>query len=158
MEAAPADLSALSTGELTSYIVWNHHRFLRESLPPVQRMSSKLARLHGVRQPLLRMLNRSVDTLAGLLMSHILVEERFLFPAMASNPPDRSRIRAEVFDAEDEHGLVAQLLDDIHALLSREDVAAVSFALTRRLQDLDADTRRHLALEREVLLPRFRAA
>jgi regulator of cell morphogenesis and NO signaling len=157
LDLVPTELCSLPTGELTSYIVWRHHRFLRETLPPLQRMTAKLARMHGRRGLQLRALARTLDTFAGAVMSHILIEERILFPALASGS-DRRLIREELFDADDEHALVEELLDELRVRATGESVATTSRLLAERFALLDADMRRHLALERDVLLPRFKAS
>lgn len=154
MRAPPPDPRTLSTSELTSHIIWTHHRLLRETLPYVQRTLHRSARADGERRPQLHALARAVDELAGVLIPHILVEERFLFPAMTATPPDQEVLRSELLETADEHAVIGRLLDRVHALVGACGLQGSSM-LAARLAWIEADTRRHLTLEEEVLLPRF---
>lgn len=118
----------------------------------MQRLAHKLARLQG--EPL-RGLARVLDELAGVLIPHILVEERFLFPAMTATPRDRAFLRSELADTADEHALIVRLLDRVREQAATCEVRDASRMLAARLAWLDADTREHLAIEEQVLLPRF---
>jgi iron-sulfur cluster repair protein YtfE (RIC family) len=148
LDPPSVELAALSTEELTSYIVRRHHRILRLSLPPVQRLSREVAR----ERPQIQRLVGCVDTLAGALMSHMFVEEQFVFPAMIARA---EHVRDELSSTEEEHAFVAGLLDEVRGLAQTEAVADLSPALAARLERLDVAARRHLALERDVLAPRF---
>lgn len=153
-----SDVTSFPTAQLTGYIVWRHHRLLREMLPSLQRMATKAVRVHGRRHPEIRLLSATLDVFAGLVLPHMAVEERFLFPALTAARPDAALIRSEIADTEGEHARIEELLDELRDIAAEEPVKAISSRLSSRLAELDADMRRHLALERDVLLARFRAS
>lgn len=150
----PLEIQCAPIGELTAHIVWTHHRFLRSMLPATQHLASLLVGLHGDEEPQLRALSRNLDRLAGVLLPHMLVEERFLFPAITAEVPDRALIDRELAGAADEHALVARLLDEVRNVAATCALREISPVLADWVDDLDVDTRQHLALEQYALLPR----
>ena len=78
----PQDPRTLSTAELVSFIVSRHHAFLRESLPLLTPLATKVARVHGDHDPRLREVEASFAGLRELLFEHLEQQEESFFVAL----------------------------------------------------------------------------
>ncbi len=65
---------------LTTYIVNNHHAYVRQSAGPMQAHAHKVAEVHGDNHPEVREVARRFDLVVADLMAHMAKEERMLFP------------------------------------------------------------------------------
>jgi regulator of cell morphogenesis and NO signaling len=157
--AAPpsdSDPRALSTAELIDQIVERHHGYLREALPFVRAMASKVARVHGDTNEQLRALDAIVAELGETLEPHLDEEEQVLFPALLSRAPDAQNLLASMGA---EHERVGELIWRMRAAADDYRVpewACRSYrALFAELERLELDVLRHVHLENHVLRPRF---
>lgn len=153
------DPRTMSTLRLISHIVERHHEYLRRTLPFVQGLSEKVARVHGEHDPRLRDLAADVQALAETLLPHLDEEERSLFPGLCASDRDAAWIQREVEAMLAEHRAVGALLEEIRAAaddFAIPDWACRSFrALFGELEHLEGDVLRHVHLENHVLAPRF---
>lgn len=153
------DPRSLSTHELITQVIGAHHRYLHRTLPFLQALSQKVARVHGDRQPSLRELARGVDTLATVLVAHLADEERNLFPALLSQQQVGAATRLMLGNMRSEHEQVGTMLSVMREIASDYEPpewACNSYrTLLAELAHLEADTLRHVHLENHVLLPRF---
>jgi regulator of cell morphogenesis and NO signaling len=157
--AAPAgdlDPRALSTAELIDTIVERHHRYLREALPFVRALASKVARVHGDTNEHLRALDTLVTELSETLEPHLDEEEQKLFPALLARTPGVSELLAIMAL---EHERVGELIRQLPATADDYRVpewACGSYrALFAELERLELDLLTHVHLENHVLRPRF---
>ena len=74
------DYSAMSAGELADHIIVTHHVFLRRELPRLFDVMGKVVAAHGARHPELAKLCNTLTDLRQELESHMIKEERVLFP------------------------------------------------------------------------------
>lgn len=159
MDPGGSDPRVLSTPALIAHIVSDYHERLRRSLPFVELLASKVSRVHGNKNPHLLDLNAAVHELAGRLGPHIDDEEQVLFPALLTPTLDRALVAAEFASMLDDHLAIGALLDRIRNAAEDflvPDWACNSYqALFSELQQLEAETRRHVHLENHVLRPRF---
>lgn len=153
------DPRTMSTLRLIAHIVERHHEYLRRTLPFVQGLSVKVARVHGDHDPRLRDLSADVQALADTLLPHLDEEERSLFPMLCASDRDSARIASELDGMLAEHRAVGALLEEIRAAagdFAIPDWACRSFrALFGELEHLEGDVLRHVHLENHVLAPRF---
>lgn len=158
-EGPIADPRSVPTAALISHIVDKHHGYLRRTLPAVLALATKVARVHGGREPKLRALAAAVQEIADVLGPHLDQEERVLFPALSAGNADAPQTAAELADMMDDHRAVARLLDRIHDASDGFRVPAWGCnsyrALFSELGNMDGDIRQHVHLENHVLLPRF---
>jgi len=154
--------SALPTAALVERIVSRHHAYLRRALPAVRALASKVARVHGAREPKLRSLQAAVEELADELAPHLDREEQVLFPLLLAGGAAGLEARAELEQMAGEHRAVAALLERIHEASEGFRVppwGCNSYrALFRELETVHGDIREHVHLENHVLGPRFAAA
>jgi len=155
--AVPADPRTLSTRDLIGEIVSTHHRYLRRTLPFLQALASKVARVHGDREPLLRKVASTVDALSAMLLAHLGHEEHVVFPRMLAT--GAGELATLLRHNRAEHEQVGDLLTTLRDAAA--DYVVPSFGcnsyrtLMRELEELEADTFRHIHIENHVLLPRF---
>lgn len=159
---APSDdPRGLPTPLLIDHIVARHHSYLRRSLPFVEQLARKVARVHGDHNPKLPELATLVSELWQTLEPHLDEEEQAIFPALAAEDPDVKRIASELRAVHDDHLRVGEVLTCIRTLADdyvAPDWACGSYrALMNELRTIELDTLRHVHLENHVLMPRFAA-
>ena len=153
-----ADPRTMDTAALVELIVTRYHHYLRQALPVVQGLATKVARVHGEHNPRLVTLSAAVNELAETLSVHIDEEERALFPALTANH-EAALVREDVLAMEQEHQAVGKLLGKIRS--AAEDFHAPDWACTSyrtlfsELETLEEDVKLHVHLENNVLAPRF---
>ena len=154
-------LDRLPTDALVATIVGKHHAYLRATLPFLDALVVKVARVHGDHEPRLVALRDVFQGLRAELEPHLDEEERVLFPSLTSKAPDRAAIARGLAFMKEEHRRVGDALARLRELA--DDYAPPDWAcnsyrtLLRELANLEADTLRHVHAENHVLLPRFAA-
>lgn len=157
-------------GELIRFIVETYHAELRQELPRLSQMMAKVLDAHGARFP--EVLPDVAATLRGLreeLESHMMKEERVLFPAIESlaalaagsghGPAfPAAGIRAPIAMMEHEHADAAEALARLRELTggySPPAGACNTFrGLYHGLAELERRLHEHIHLENNVLFPR----
>jgi regulator of cell morphogenesis and NO signaling len=153
------DPRAMSTAALVAHIVTRHHAYLRKTLPFVQPLAAKVARVHGDHNPRLRELQGIVDELTSALLPHLDAEEQVLFPMMMMREREEERLSRELWAMRDDHLAVGRLLERMRD--ATESYAVPEWAcgsyrtLFAELAKLEDDVLRHVHVENHVLLPRF---
>lgn len=160
-EPARVDLRAWSTQALVEHLVSTHHAYLRQTLPHLGELASKVARVHGRRDPRLEEVEATVQDLSWLLLGHLDQEERELFPALTA----RARwagLPEALADMRREHEDVGALLARLRALTDAyrapEWACRTYRVLLAELARLEEDTLLHVHTENHVLAPRFASA
>lgn len=155
------DVRGLTTPELITRIVDRHHAYLRDALPFVQALAKKVARVHGERDPRLLEIAAITQTLGDILIPHLDLEERELFPRVLDPRPDDAQLRRDLAAMREEHVGVGQLLERLRRV--SDEFAMPPWAcnsyrtLFSELVALERDTHVHVHLENNVLAPRFAA-
>jgi len=161
--AAPApqeNPAKLPPAKLCEYIVEVHHGFLRRELPRLRALSVKVANVHGGHTPSLIQVR---DVFAGLqqeLDSHMMKEERILFPmigAMAQGQSPAMSLDCPVNQMIHEHDIAGAALSRLrelsHDYQPPEEACNSYRALFAGLHELSDDLHRHIHLENSVLFP-----
>lgn len=155
-----ADPRSLSTLQLVSHIVDQHHRYLRKTLPLVELLAARVVEAHLQREPRLAEMHATLHALRGNLESHLDHEESVLFPLLIRGGRDR-RTREQLDAMRAEHLRVGDALRKIRTLADRFDLpswaCATYAALMAELETMEQDTLEHVHLENNVLAPRFGA-
>jgi regulator of cell morphogenesis and NO signaling len=154
------DPRSLSTLQLVSHIVDEHHAFLRKTLPLVELLAARVVEAHSQHGDRLAELHASLHTLRGNLESHLDHAESALFPLLIRG--GRARKTRELLDAmRAEHLHVGDTLRKIRTLANRFELpswaCATYAALMAELETMEQDTLEHVHLENNVLAPRFDA-
>lgn len=168
--AAQRDWSTAPLGELIEHIVGTHHEYLRRELPAIGVRLEKVYRVYNQRHgPTLIGLPEVFAGLRAELETHMMKEERILFPAIAayeSAVAAGTPLPATPFGTvanpihmmESEHESAGQALSRIREITNNfevPDYACVTYrALIRGLEELEKDLHMHIHLENNILFPR----
>jgi regulator of cell morphogenesis and NO signaling len=162
--AAPADWIGLAPTELVNHLEATHHLYLKDALPRLSELATKISRVHGQAHPELIRVAEVLSELRADLEPHLLKEEEVLFPmirtlASATSQPSFhcGSIANPIAVMEHEHVAVGALLEQLRALTSGYQAPAGTCASTRALMEglaeLEADTHLHVHKENNHLFP-----
>ena len=159
------DYATMPLDELVDHIVSTHHTYLVRELPRMQQMSAKVAKVHGDRDARLAELATVVNALMDELTSHMMKEERILFPVIreleqADTLPAMpfGTLANPIRAMETEHDIAGDGLLDMHRLTDAytpPDWACNTYrALLDGLHELELDLHQHIHKENNILFPR----
>lgn len=164
-----ARFNAWDLATLVSYIVGNHHAFVRQAMPVLLTHTKKVAGVHGDRHPELPEVAQLFSEVAGEMTSHMAKEEQILFPYIVALEEASRRaggrpsapfgtVRNPIRMMEAEHESAGDAMARIRSLTS--DYAIPDGACTTYrvcLQELEAferDLHEHVHLENNILFPK----
>ena len=149
-----------------AHIQEHYHQPLREELPRISAMLSKLVQRHGQRLPdLLPPLQATFERFRADLVLHMAKEDQGLFPALAKldadrpgSHPARHWIHNPIEMLEAEHDVAASALDRMRTLtgsyMPPEDACPTFRGAYYALAEVERDMREHMHLENDILFPR----
>ena len=161
----PADWIGLAPAELVDHLEATHHRYLKDALPRLTELATKVSRVHGEAHSELIRVADLVNALRADLEPHLRKEEEVLFPmirslatAATSQPSFHcGSIANPIAVMEQEHVAVGALLEQLRALTNGYQAPAGTCASTRALMEglaeLEADTHLHVHKENNHLFP-----
>ncbi|HLP17409.1 MAG TPA: iron-sulfur cluster repair di-iron protein [Bacteroidota bacterium] len=153
---------------LLTYIVNNHHAYVRKMIPVLLTHTQKIARVHGENHPELVEIAEHFRHVADELTSHMHKEEAILFPAILSLIDAKKNGRAGLASAfgsvknpirmmESEHESAGDAFYAIRSLSSGYTVppdGCTTYSITyQELQDFEQDLHQHVHLENNILFP-----
>ncbi len=161
--------NAWDLGMLVTYIVSNHHAFVRRAMPVLLAHTSKVATVHGDRHPELREVAQLFEGVADEMTSHMEKEEQILFPyiaALSEASAGAGRVPSAPFGTvrnpirmmEAEHEAAGEAMALIRELTS--GYAAPADACTtyrvcfQELEEFERDLHEHVHLENNILFPK----
>lgn len=101
------DVVTRGTAELIDDLLTIDHAYLREALPIIEQLASRVAQVHGAREEDLVSLAVTVMQFSARVSRHLDDEAERLFPALLG-PADPADLRAAVAaSADDHHALMA---------------------------------------------------
>ena len=165
-EAEERDWSAAPLTEIVEHILARYHEPLREELPRLTAMAEKVVNAHGQKFPeMLPPLAHRLRELRAELESHMMKEERVLFPYIVALERDGRNVHAPFGSAagpisvmEAEHEDAGRLLAEMRSLTGGyqlpEGACNTFRALFAGLEDLEREMHLHVHLENNVLFPR----
>ncbi|MGB6692292.1 MAG: DUF542 domain-containing protein [Terracidiphilus sp.] len=163
------DPGTLPLGRLVRHIVRVHHLCVRQELPRLAQMASKVATERSDRAPELARVAELIEQLRGEMYAHIQKEEQVLFPfilqmdqeSIVAFPPTQAcfhSVTDPIFSIEQEHESINHIVAILVYLTSHFQVptwaCATHIALFSGLRDFESDLRQHVHLENDVLFPR----
>jgi regulator of cell morphogenesis and NO signaling len=167
LEASAAEVSParMSLTELSAHIEATHHAFLRSELPRLDQLTTKVARVHGDRDPRLVELRDTLLGLADELVSHLVKEERILFPMIRQLEASRvapqfhcGSLANPIQQMELEHDGAGTALEQLKTLTDGyqppEWACNTYRAMVDGLADLERDLHNHIHKENNVLFPK----
>ncbi len=167
-EADGPALTEMPLHALADHIVETHHGYLRTELPRITGLLEKVIKAHLKKEPQLLKLQEVFEELAGELSTHMLKEERVLFPAIrylegVGNGPEFAlpSVRFPITAMEQEHDHAGDCLLRLREHsndFTPPDWACNTFrALYDALRELEIDLHQHIHKENNILFPRAMA-
>ena len=162
------DYSAMSASNLADHIVSTHHVYLRQELPRLAGLIDKVVAAHSGKHPELFDLRRTFAELHQELESHLMKEERVLFPLVkqleAALEPFSihcGTVENPIRVMEHEHDSAGSALQRIRELTSNYQAPADGCASFTALYDglscLESDLHLHIHKENNILFPKAAA-
>jgi regulator of cell morphogenesis and NO signaling len=145
------------TGALIDHILSRYHEVHRAELAELQRLARKVETVHAHDPEVPAGLAQALDVLASEMEDHMTKAEMILFPAMrAGGGPGIEHPIAVMRGDHDDHTANIELIRQLTGGLMPPDHACGSwrtlYSGTEKLLD---DLAAHVALENDVLFPRF---
>jgi regulator of cell morphogenesis and NO signaling len=154
---------------LVSYIVANHHAYVRQALPVLGAHAEKIAEVHGSRHRELIRVAQLVRDVSDEMTSHMMKEEHILFPyitqlaqaAAAGRPAPAApfgTVANPVHMMEMEHESAGAAMLEIRELTDGytvpADACATYTACLKELEAFEKDLHAHVHLENNILFPK----
>jgi len=161
-----SELNGMTLTQVVENIETEHHAYLRETLPIIGALLTRVVQAHGDSDSRLGQLYELMDKMAADFESHVLHEEEALFPMVRDMEMDDGTIKptrcgqavaGPIMCMENDHNVVKEELVRIRKLT--DDYAVPGFAcmtyrnLLETLSQFDQNTVRHVHKEDEVLFP-----
>ncbi len=159
------DADAMTLTDLADHIEQTHHAYLRDELPRLDRMTEKVARVHGQHEPRLLQVRDAFIALQAELEPHMRKEDTVLFPLIRqleaatglpefhcgslSNPI--RQMEHEHDQAGDALAIIRQATDDF---APPEWACNTYRAMLDGLERLEFDMHQHVHKENNVLFPK----
>ncbi|MHB8901070.1 MAG: hemerythrin domain-containing protein, partial [Thermoguttaceae bacterium] len=169
-ETAEKDWYSAPLTELVEHIVSTHHVYVKQALPRLRSLITKVLNAHGEHHgEMLRRVQGHFSALDNELTSHMMKEERMLFPYIV-NLERHSRegtpkpvapfgsVQNPVRQMESEHesagGALVGLRQATGNFVLPGDACPTFRAMYEELQRFEADLHQHIHLENNILFPR----
>lgn len=161
--------SAWDVPTLVTYIVGNHHSYVRGAIPVLRAHTQKIADVHGERHPELRDVAALFQGVADEMTTHMFKEERMLFPFVVAladavregGPVPRAPfgsvenpIRMMEMEHESAGGAMAQIRELTSGYQPPEDACATYRVCLQELGAFERDLHDHVHLENNILFPK----
>jgi regulator of cell morphogenesis and NO signaling len=161
---AEVNLAALSLSELADHIERIHHAYLHTELPRLEQLVTKVAAVHGDKEPRLNQIKDVFLAVSSELATHLMKEEQILFPMIrqleASNTLPMfhcGTIANPVHRMEYEHDDAGTALAQLRQLTdgyTPPDWACNTYrAMLDALHTFELDMHQHIHKENNVLFP-----
>lgn len=163
--APEVNLTALSLTELADHIERIHHAYLHTELPRLEKMVTKVAAVHGEKEPRLMQIKEIFLALSAELATHLMKEEQILFPMIRqletsdtapifhcgtiANPVCRME-----FEHEEAGTALAQLRQLTNDFTPPDWACNTYRAMLDALLTFEQDMHQHIHKENNVLFPR----
>jgi regulator of cell morphogenesis and NO signaling len=169
-EAPTSNWNDAPLADLMAHITNKHHTYVRQELPRLGALATKVATKHGPNHPEIKEVQEVFQALSDELSTHLLKEEQVLFPyvermeeaAIEKRPNAQSScfgtVQNPVRMMEMEHDSAGDALRELRTLTNGytpPQDACMSFqALYKGLAEFEADLHQHIHLENNILFPR----
>lgn len=170
VDAAPAgpdetDYAAMRLGDLADQIVKTHHELLKRELPRIQALLNKVSQVHGDRHPELLEVVPTYNAFRDELESHMVKEERVLFPLIheleaATSLPSfhcgsvKNPIRVMEHEHDSTGSALTRMRDLTNGYATPIDGCTSYRMLMEGLAAVEADIHHHIHKENNILFPK----
>lgn len=152
---------------LIDYIINTHHVYVTTAIPILLEYTRKVSKVHGDKNPEMILVADKFLEVAEELTSHMIKEERILFPfikSLALNSDEKvlscsfGTVKNPITAMENEHEMVGDIFKIIRKLTndySAPEEACTTFRVTlKKLEEFESDLHRHIHLENNILFPK----
>jgi len=154
---------------LVERIIAKHHGYVKQEIPRLQQLLNKVVAVHGTIRPELGQIRKLFQEMAAELTSHMMKEERILFPFIveleeavsngrAKPRPAFGTVKNPIHMMSLEHDSAGAAIKEISALSSNYEPpkgACFSYkTLFAALKEFETDLHQHVHLENNILFPR----
>ncbi len=166
-EASNADFNSMELDLLIQHIVSTHHKYVRDKLPIITAFADKVVNAHGNNHPEVITITELFNGVATELSSHLLKEERVLFPLIQKIVEAKRQkvefaapmsVRFPISAMEAEHTSAGDALQQIRDLSANynppADACNTFKALYYELSAFENDLHIHIHLENNILFPK----
>lgn len=142
--------------ELIDHILTRYHEPLREELPRLAAMASKVERVHADKPHAPHGLARHLGAMIEAVEDHLEKEEQILFPAIRAGHGQGLSMPIHVMEQEhDDHGASLRRIRALTAdLVPPPDACTTWRTLYVGLEEFERELMDHIHLENHVLFPR----
>jgi regulator of cell morphogenesis and NO signaling len=142
--------------ELVIHIVNHYHRRLRDELPLLVAMASRVEQVHREKAACPRGLAGHLEFMHAAVLEHLFKEEAALFPMIAAGAGARAAAPVHMMEIEHEdHGESLQKMRQLTSNFTLPPEACATWAaLYRRLEEFEAELMEHIHLENNILFRR----
>lgn len=159
------DAAAMSATELANHIEQTHHAYIRNELPRLLQLASKVAQVHGSKDSRLHSVQTTLEGLANEMFSHMTKEEVILFPLIRQLEAPRgplafhcgsvaNPIRQMEFEHDEAGAALARLRELTDDFTPPADACNSYRVLLDGLAQLERDMHQHVHKENNILFPR----
>lgn len=160
-----AQADSMTLTELADHIEATHHAWLKAELPRIDRLTEKVARVHGDRDVRLRQVREVFLRMARELTFHTMKEEQVLFPLIRQLEESDAlpafhcgSVGNPIRQMELEHDEAGGALEQMRALTDGytppPDACNTYRAMLDALYELERDMHVHVHKENSILFPR----
>ena len=155
--------------DLIAHIKNTHHQYMREEMARLVPLLEKVCAVHGKNHPELQQVQSSFQSLVQELTTHMMKEERVLFPYIVRMeeaviqkepvlPPPFGSLQNPVSMMEHEHdsaGHALRAMREASCGYTAPGEACISYqTLYKALANIETDLHLHIHLENNILFPR----
>lgn len=159
------NVTSLTLTELADAIEHSHHSYLRSELPRLEAIVTKVARVHGDKEPRLHQIKDVFLTVSQELLTHLMKEEQVLFPAIRQLEASETLPTfhcgsltnpiAQMVREHDEAGMALAQLRELTDDFTPPDWACNTYrAMLDGLLEFERDMHQHVHKENNVLFPK----
>lgn len=142
--------------EIIDHIILRYHDRHREQLPELILQAAKVERVHASKTSVPQGLTKYLTMLHDELTSHMMKEERILFPMIKQGSGNQAGGPISVMESEhDEAGELLEVIKHITNNVTPPEEACTTWrAMYNGINELIDDLMNHISLENNVLFPR----
>ncbi len=163
------DFNSWDLNRLVDYIVDKHHTYVKEAIPLILVYAAKVAKVHGHHYTEVVQINKLFVDLASELESHMMKEEKVLFPFVKKlfqttqsgdsiGAPHFGTVNNPIRMMEAEHDTAGAIINKIASLSNQfsppSDACNTFRALYAKLFEFQDDLFQHIHLENNILFPK----
>jgi regulator of cell morphogenesis and NO signaling len=142
--------------ELVAHIVKYYHRRLRQELPLLVAMASRVEQVHRERPACPRGLADRLEFMHAAVLEHLFKEEAVLFPMIGAGAGSRAAGPVHMMEIEhQDHGESLRMIRKLTSNFTLPPEACATWAaLYGRLEEFEAELMEHIHLENNILFRR----